>query len=395
MPEPNHLRAIRFNVLMFTTFYSSMMAHLLRLSWELKVVGDVPSDQRRFLQHEVYKPRWIFKFIKRWALFSFLGQRRYLVETVPPSVKRILWINLTAPSLGDSLMDLSARRLLAGREVHLLTSGKNAGLYVDDPYVSKVMTEVEETRSEHARCFYDLIIVDSFSPRSLFPKVKIAPDCPLAGVYGFLNGFEVHRTLYAYARVGYLLRLSHEALYPRVTELTLGQDLQGETTLSALKKRGRVTVAIGIGGEWAFRTYRGWLEVITILLNETPDLSILLLGSTNGLEDAARIECELSSTQVLNLVGKTSLAESCSVLRVCDVYLGADGGLWHMASACGIPTVAIFADCQLFNEEGEMVSRASPDQMCMSLITRHDVNDISPATVSEAALHFVRSNRKT
>ena len=359
------------------------------------MVGDVPSDQKRFLQREVYKPRWIFKFIKRWVVLSLLGQRRRLVETVPPSVQRILWINLTAPSLGDSLMDLSARRLLADREVHLLTSGKNAALYVDDPYISKVMTEVSAARHEHARCSYDFIIVDSFSPRSLFPKVRIALDCPLVGVYGFLNGFEIHRTLYAYARVGYLLRLPHEALCPRVTELKLGQDFQGETLLSPFKKRGGVTVAIGIGGEWVFRTYSRWLEVITILVKETPDLSIVLLGSTNGLEDAARIERAVPSTQLLNLVGETSLAESCSVLRVCDVYLGADGGLWHMASACGLPTVALFADCQLFNEDGEMVSRASPDQMCTSLITQRDVNGISPAAVSEAALNLVRSNRKT
>ena len=105
-----------------------MMTRLVRPTWDMQVNDDVPSDQKRFLQREVYKPKWMLKFIKRWVVFSLFGQRRCLVEAVPPSVQRILWINLTAPSLGDSLMDLSARRLLAGREVHLLTSGKNAAL---------------------------------------------------------------------------------------------------------------------------------------------------------------------------------------------------------------------------------------------------------------------------
>jgi ADP-heptose:LPS heptosyltransferase len=394
MPEPNHLRAIPFNVLMPKTFYCSMMAHFLRPSWELRVFGDVPSDQKRFLQREVYKPRWLFKFIKRRILFSLLGQRKCLVETIPTSVQRILWINLTAPSLGDSLMDLSARRLLAGREVHLLTSVKSAALYLDDPYISKVMIEVREARSEHTRRLYDLVIVDSFSPRSLFPKARIASTCPLVGVYGFLNGFEVHRTLYAYARFGYLLQLPHEALHPRVTELRLRHDSKGETLFSNFKKGAGATVAIGVGGEWAFRTYGRWLEVITTLLSEMPDLSIVLLGSGNGTERAALLERELSCERLINLVGQTSLAESCSILKTCDAYLGADGGLWHMASACGLPTVALFADCQLFNEAGEVVSRASPDQLCTSLITQYDVNDISPAVVSEAALTLVRSNRK-
>ncbi len=370
------------------------MSRLVRPMWEMTVVGEVPSDQKRFLEHEARKPKWLFKFAKRWIVFLLLGQRQCLLETVAPSARRVLWINLTAPSLGDSLMDLAARRLLSGRELHLLTSPKNAVLYIDDPYLSKVMTEVSEAQREQDKQAYDLVILDSFSPRSLLPKVRIAWGCPLVGVYGFLNGFEVHRTLYAFARFGFLLKLTPEALYPKVTEIALGKGLQAETLLSEHDKGLGATLAIGVGGEWAFRTYGRWLEVITTLLSEMPDLSIVLLGSGNGTERAALLERELSCERLINLVGQTSLAESCSILKTCDAYLGADGGLWHMASACGLPTVALFADCQLFNEAGEVVSRASPDQLCTSLITQYDVNDISPAVVSEAALTLVRSNRK-
>lgn len=360
------------------------LSRLVRPMWQMTIVGAVPSDQKRFLEQEACKPKWLFKFVKRWVIFLLLGQRQCLVEAVAPSVRRILWINLTAPSLGDSLMDLAARKFLSGRELHLLTSPKNAALYTDDPYFSKVMTEVGEAKSEHHRKSYELVILDSFSPRSLLPKVRVAWRGPVVGVYGFLNGFEVHRTLYAFARFSHLLQLQQGALQPRVTEIALGQRLQGEGLISALGEGPGPTLGIGIGGEWTFRTYGRWSDVIKALLNDVPSLSIVLLGSANGLEDAAHIEGEVLSKRLINLVGRTSLAESCSVLRACDAYLGADGGLWHMASACGLPTVALFADCQLFDETGKTISRASPDQVCTSLMAEHDVNEIPATKVVES-----------
>ena len=46
--------------------------------------------------------------------------------------KEILWINISAPSLGDSLTDLSSRTMLSDRKVDLFTDKKNSDLYKDD-----------------------------------------------------------------------------------------------------------------------------------------------------------------------------------------------------------------------------------------------------------------------
>ena len=51
------------------------------------------------------------------------------VDRIESKHRRILWINLAASSLGDSLMDLSARPLLVDRNVDLLSHPKNISLY--------------------------------------------------------------------------------------------------------------------------------------------------------------------------------------------------------------------------------------------------------------------------
>jgi ADP-heptose:LPS heptosyltransferase len=44
----------------------------------------------------------------------------------------------------------------------------------------------------------------------------------------------------------------------------------------------------------------------------------------------------------VNLIGHLDLAETAAVLQRCRLFLGNDSGLMHLATAVGIPVVAIF-----------------------------------------------------
>ena len=44
----------------------------------------------------------------------------------------------------------------------------------------------------------------------------------------------------------------------------------------------------------------------------------------------------------LNLVGKANLAEIYLIMKECDLFIGNDSGLMHLAAAAGIPTVGLF-----------------------------------------------------
>lgn len=72
----------------------------------------VPSAASKFIEsREAYQFYWLLKFAKRYFVYWVIGRVFGLVSEREEiaSEKNILWINFSAPSLGDSLMDLSAQ----------------------------------------------------------------------------------------------------------------------------------------------------------------------------------------------------------------------------------------------------------------------------------------------
>ena len=345
----------------------------MRRSWYLS--RGVPSGQADFIANGVYaRPKWIFKYLKR-RLFTLLVPRMLglvpELNRIADDHSRILWINLSAPSIGDSLMDLSARVLLDGREVVLLTHPKNKSLFENDDCYSSVFSDYRELIAKYGKSYFDLVICDSYSPRVLSKKLTVAPFVPFVGLYGYLNGFEVHRTYFAFARMRELLALNKidEPIRPT---LALHGKLEKQTP--------EVDVCISVGGEWSFRTYDQWYEVVSWLIEK--GYSVSLVGSENGVCDAARISENHPS--VRSTVGCLSLKEVCIEVAKAKVFIGADGGLWHIACAIPVPTVVLFADCQIFDEEGNRVTRETKDMVCETLYDDFKVANISNSLVIEA-----------
>ena len=343
----------------------------IELTTRLPVHKYVPSGVNRFLKEgESSRWKWRFKFWKRWVfahvVINGLGLIKQLDE-IEPRHYRILWINLSAPSIGDSLMDLAARVLLKHRQVDLLTHKKNVALYAEDFWFRRVSSEINYFKAE----MYDLVICDSFSPRVLFRKLLVAPITPYVGIYGFLNGFEVHRTYFAFARMMELLAIDriNEPMRPTISLPADSKD-----------KAPEVDVCIAIGGEWSFRTYDHWLPVVNWLVAR--GYSVGLVGSENGAEKASeilKIEPSVRST-----VATLSLSEVLAEIANARVFIGADGGLWHLSCAIPIPSVVLFADCQIFDEESNRVTRETKDMICESLYDDDNVSNITSDTVITA-----------
>ena len=66
-------------------------------------------------------------------------------------------------------MDLSSRLLLHGRRVDLITDSKNMHLYSNDKYFSSVYYKKDDLKNN----YYDLVIVDSYSTKSMRIKTEI------------------------------------------------------------------------------------------------------------------------------------------------------------------------------------------------------------------------------
>ena len=345
----------------------------MRRSWYLSKV--VPSGQAEFIANRLYaRPKWIFKYLKR-RLFTLLVYRMFglvpELNKIADEHRSILWINWAAPSLGDSLMDLSARVLLDGREVVLLTHLKNKTLFENDDYYSSVFSDYRELIAKYGKNYFDLVICDSYSPRVLFKKLAVAPFVPFVGLYGYLNGFEVHRTYFAFARMMELLAIE-KLIYPIRPSISLHNEL--------LNQRPEVDVCIAVGGEWPFRTYDQWCEVVSWLTEK--GYSVSLVGSKNGVCDASKILDNQPS--VRSTVSCSSLREVCVEIAKAKIFIGADGGLWHIACAIPIPTVVLFADCQIFDEDGNRVTRETKDMICEILYDDVEVSNIPSSRVIEA-----------
>ncbi|MEE2821211.1 MAG: glycosyltransferase family 9 protein [Pseudomonadota bacterium] len=267
-------------------------------------------------------------------------------------------------------MDLSARVLLLGHKITLLSHPKNADLYKNDSVFSAVFSDPWALIRCLGRGYFDLVICDAYSPRVFVWKLLVAPRTPFVGLYSYINGFEVHRTYFAYARMRELLSIDR----------AIGEIRPTIALPDCLSKAPATDVCVAVGGEWSFRTYDHWLPIVQWLVDQ--GLTVTLVGSENGIEKAEFLTSCIPS--VHSTVGKLSLPEVIGQIAASKAFIGADGGLWHVACSIPLPTVVLFADCQIFNEEGKRVTRETTDMVCETLYNDDAVSQIPYRSVIEA-----------
>lgn len=75
-------------------------------------------------------------------------------------------------------------------------------------------------------------------------------------------------------------------------------------------------------------------------LIEEYDADIVVVGSLSERDACSIIEQALPG-RVKNFAGRTTLRQVVALLRFCDIYVGRDTGIMHMANAVGIPVVEV------------------------------------------------------
>ncbi len=90
--------------------------------------------------------------------------------------------------------------------------------------------------------------------------------------------------------------------------------------------------------EWPFSYYT---ELIERLVRERNAVVVILGSEGEGAPDLISLG-KLLHDRVHNLAGKTTLAEAAGLIAGCDLFIGNDSGLLHMALSTGVPTIAVF-----------------------------------------------------
>ena len=119
----------------------------------------------------------------------------------------------------------------------------------------------------------------------------------------------------------------------------------GRKRFNAAQVRGSV---VGVSPGAAYGGAKRWLperfaEAAAQIARQKKAV-VAVFGSREELPicESVREKVEAAGEQSLNFAGTTSLAELIELAAACDVFLTNDSGPMHVASALGVPTVAVF-----------------------------------------------------
>ena len=109
-----------------------------------------------------------------------------------------------------------------------------------------------------------------------------------------------------------------------------------------LRKLGGVKIAIQPGASHAYKKVipAKWVDLIHTINRQ--GITFVLVGGPEESSDADQIIDACPDVNVTNLVGKTQLRELMVVLASCDLFVGADTGLSHIAAAVSTKTLTLF-----------------------------------------------------
>ena len=344
---------------------------------------DIPNYTQEFLAQTPKFKRWL-KFIKRYVFMVLKGQKNLEVFSILPKYKNILWVNISAPSLGDSLMDLSSRVLLKGRNIDLFTDKKNTHIYGDDHIFNNIYSRIEDVKNPK----YDLVIIDSYSSRSINIKSKIAPSTPFAGMFGYYNGPEVNRVLFSFHQMNHLLGyIESEDKINASARASMFISKADQEIINQIDLPDRY-IAIVLGGEWGYRTYNAWDKVITQILDNDQKINIVFIGSGNASNIAKELLDQFSESNIFDCVGKYSFNQTAQIIKQSRILLCCDGGLMHASNAVNTPIVPLFARLTPKMQQTDAVT-------AFPLFDQKDVNNISADDVLKKyyqAVNYVDSH---
>jgi heptosyltransferase-2 len=171
--------------------------------------------------------------------------------------------------------------------------------------------------------------------------------------------------------------------------------------LERFQQLGLGELIIGVSPGAAYGTAKRWLperfaESANRVANEL-GAAVAIFGSKDERDLCSSVAASIM-TPVKNFAGETSLAEFIDLAAACRVYLTNDSGAMHIASALGVPTVAVFGatDDQATGPTGPLAKVVREPVECSPCLKRECPIDhrcmtrVSAARVAEVALELLK-----
>jgi len=124
-----------------------------------------------------------------------------------------------------------------------------------------------------------------------------------------------------------------------------------ERKAAGLIPDGAPVLAIGPTANWRAKTWRSehFNELVERLTGPNgimPGGRVAIFGRDDERPSVLRLIQSLPADRRIDLVGHLDLMDVYACLRRCQLYIGNDSGLMHLAAAAGIPTLGLFGPTQ-------------------------------------------------
>lgn len=252
-------------------------------------------------------------------------------------------ITLGADVAVTSVLLAAAKQRFRSAQIVLAGPLKNYGLFANDPRIHHApidycrgslrerLAAAEELKALAAEP--DSIVID---PDSRLTQLGLLPVCPDDRYYLFESrayGAQTNRSLPELASQWAAETLGISGAKPYIAAPVIKVD--------AAPKRPYITVSLGVGENAAKRIADPFEERLLAVLAEMR-LPICIDKGAGGAE-AARVERAVERSGAAVAFWEGSFAGFASLIAASKLYVGYDSAGQHVAAACGVPLIDVFA----------------------------------------------------
>ncbi|RKE24249.1 heptosyltransferase-2 [Paraburkholderia sp. BL23I1N1] len=319
------------------------------------------------------------KYLHKHLLLKWHGQTRLQLNNAV-GVKRLLWIYTGKRNFGDATMDMSGRALLKGTgfEIDLFTLPNLHKLFEQDDVFQNVFSDLQDLSDRR----YDAILMSEYNLPSIKLKTKYFNKLPYACLFQYFYGPDRNQTTFSHAAINHVFSLGYsDAEIVSTSKPYLAAKARTHDSVGPFLPDDRF-LALAVGGIDANRTYRQWgalLELIDRSDDRNMPKQIVLLGSDNGVAMADELLSRTFGTlKITSCVGKLTLLQSREMIANASLFVGADGGLMHVAHSTPTPSVSLFSDRE------PPYLRLTEQCHSIGIQSSGDVDEIAPANIMSA-----------
>lgn len=268
--------------------------------------------------------------------------------------KRILVIKIS--SFGDLILAIPSLKAIKDKfpqsRLSLLTHKKFASLFYGCPYLDEIIT-----LSDNYKKTSKLIELTRNLRRKSFDYIIDLQNSRISHLIAFLS-FSILTAGYS-RRWGFLLKRIAKCqphLNPLDSQETvlnlLGIPIKNKTlsfwdiaydSKLNLPDCNLIGFNVSASSRWESKNWpvSSCRQLFEIIQRNLPSYKIVLLGEETAKKRAEELSHQFSK-QVINLCGKTTLADLVSVIKQTKVFITADTASLHLAQSLNIPTIGLF-----------------------------------------------------